>query len=240
VRSRLAALAGAGVGLALGAHLVPSVAVVGQWAPLRTAGGVRWRGSGPAVSLTFDDGPNPDTTPPVLDELDRLGVRATFFCVGRLVDEHPRLAQEIAEHGHELATHGYEHVSHLIRGPGWVRRDLAASVGALDDLGLRPRWFRPPYGHVTGSGLAAAGALGLSTTLWSAWGREWREPRPGAVAELLVSQLEPGAILLLHDNDAFGRTGMAATVLDALAVVVGAARERGLEPVTLDDLVGVR
>ena len=129
MRSRVVAVAAAGLGAAaVAANIVPSVVSLGHWLPVRRlpGGWCRWRGPlVPKVALTFDDGPSPVTTPRILDQLDELGLGATFFCLGREVEWHPEVVAEIARRGHGIGTHGYEHEHHLARSPRWVERDLS-------------------------------------------------------------------------------------------------------------------
>ena len=241
--SRPAALAAATVAAAASAHLVPSVVSLGQWLPARaTPGGwCTWRGSSTAVALTFDDGPDPATTPAVLDRLDALGVSATFFMLGDAVARHPGLAAEVAARGHAVGTHGHRHRHHLGSPPWWPGADLDRALAATAEAtGARPRWFRPPYGQCSGATLAAARRRGLRTALWSAWGREWVDTgRADRVAARVGAALAPGAIVLLHDADTTSPVGTAATATAALDRIVADARAAGLEPVTLDALVGV-
>ncbi|HUZ10357.1 MAG TPA: polysaccharide deacetylase family protein [Acidimicrobiales bacterium] len=231
----------AGIGAAaLAAQYVPSIAVLGQWSGLRSVGGgiCRWRG--PKVSqiaLTFDDGPSPEATPAVLDRLDELGWPATFFCLGSLVEREPDLVAEILRRGHQVETHGYRHDHHLLRTPRWILRDLRAALGVMERCGLRPTLYRPTFGQVTGTTLAAARLLGLQTVLWSAWGREWTTTDHRRVAELVGSKLDDGAIVLLHDNDAFGPPGMWRVGLRSLDHIAPEVDRRGLVPVTMGELV---
>jgi peptidoglycan/xylan/chitin deacetylase (PgdA/CDA1 family) len=222
------------------AHAAPSVVSLGQWTPARSLprGLCRWRGPArDAVALTFDDGPSPTSTPLVLDRLDELGVRATFLCLGRLAAAAPDLVDEIARRGHEIGVHGYEHESHLRHGPAWVRADLREAVAAVASQGRRVRWFRPPYGHTTTATMAAASAQGLEIVLWSAWGREWAAGEAATVAGRVTRQLQPGAIVLLHDGDEFNPPGCARTVVDALGPIVERIAERGLAAVPVGELV---
>lgn len=219
---------------------VPSVVSLGQWLPVRVAPGgwCRWRGApGTGVALTFDDGPDPATTPAVLDALDRLGLRATFFPIGTAVARHPGLVREVVERGHLVGTHGFRHHHHLGKPPGWAGRDLDAALAALRDAGVVPRWYRPPYGQASGPTLLAAHRRGLRTVLWSAWGREWAAPTVGSVAARIIPELVPGAVVLLHDSDAFSPAGSAARALGALDAVAARLDERGLRAVTLDEVV---
>src|SRR5919107_1090255 len=84
------------------------------------------------AALTFDDGPDPDGTPDVLDALDAAGVKATFFLVGEQLMRHHAIAREAAQRGHELALHGFEHVEHDSLRPQAARDDLARALGAFE------------------------------------------------------------------------------------------------------------
>jgi peptidoglycan/xylan/chitin deacetylase (PgdA/CDA1 family) len=238
---RVAGTLGVLAGAAVAVEHAPALVALGQWGPLRAlpGGACRWGGprSSLAVALTFDDGPDPVTTPAVLDALDGLGVRGTFFVVGERARRHPDLVQEIAARGHQLASHGDVHTSHLLRSPRWVGRDLRRAVDAMTALGHRPRWYRPAYGHVSASTIAAARRLGLEVVLWSCWGREWADADPGAVAARVSRRIGPGAVVLLHDGEGFGPPGMVRIVVDALPLIAHALRRRNLDAVTLDELV---
>jgi peptidoglycan-N-acetylglucosamine deacetylase len=226
---------------ALAAQYVPSIVTLGQWTGLRALPGefCRWRG--PAVgrvALTFDDGPSPEATPAFLDELDALGLPGTFFCLGEHVRRHPDLVAEIGRRGHQVEVHGQRHEHHLARTPRWVDRDLGEAVDSMGSCGVAPRWYRPSYGQATGATLVFARRHGLRTVLWSAWGKEWTTDDPSKVAARVAGGLGPGAIVLLHDDDSFGRRGMWRTGLAALPLVAAELQRRQLEAVTLDRLLG--
>ena len=213
---------------------------LGQWTPLRSLpqGLCRWRGpAGGVVALTFDDGPSRRSTPIVLDRLDELGVRATFFCLGRLAAEAPDMVEEITRRGHEIGVHGYEHESHLRHGPAWVREDLRAAVAAVGAHGRPIRWFRPPYGHTTTATMAAARRQGLEIVLWSAWGREWAAGGTARVTARVTRRLAPGGIVLLHDGDGFSPPGSTRRVVEALGPIVEHIGERGLAAAPLGELM---
>jgi len=231
-------------GLALGAlaaQYVPSALALGQWSALTRVPGdlCRWRGPAdrPAVALTFDDGPDPEGTPAVLDQLDAVGLRATFFCLGERAERFDDLVDEIGRRGHQVEVHGYRHEHHLARTPSWVGRDLAAAGRAMAGCGVRPRWYRPTYGQLTGATLLAARRQGWQLVLWSAWGREWTTTDPADVLSTVSRGLRPGAIVLLHDSDRFGVPGMARVARGALAPLAEELARRGLTAVTLDQLV---
>ena len=226
-------------GAAVLAHMLPSVLVLGQWMPVRAAPRQRcvWRGvDTPQVALTFDDGPQPGTTELVLDRLDSLGLKATFFCLGQHVVQFPDLTREIAARGHEVATHGHAHQSHFRHSPAWVAADLHRSIEAIADAGLAPpRWFRPPYGHVTAGTLVHAHRNGLPVVLWSAMGREWVESSADAVARRVERSISRGAIVLLHDAEI--NAGSAGRVIDALPHIATTLDEQGWSASTLGELL---
>jgi peptidoglycan-N-acetylglucosamine deacetylase len=219
---------------------LPSVATLGQWTPVRALPGdlYRWRGPDvPRVALTFDDGPDPESTPALLDRLDDLGMRATFFCLGRYAQHFPGIVMETIQRGHEIGVHGFAHDHHLWRTPGWVRRDLDAALEVLGDCGVSPRWFRPPYGQASIGTVLAARARGLDLVHWSAWGREWEADDAHAVADRVCASLEPGAIVLLHDSDDTSPPGTVARVISALGPIADELAHRNLGACTLSDLV---
>ena len=181
------------------------------------------------VALTFDDGPDPDCTPAVLDALAAAGARAVFFLVGEQVEAHPELARRVSEEGHAVALHGFRHVEHDELGPQ-ARADLERGAAAVADAtGQEPRLYRPPYGRFSEGSYAAAGELGLTPVYWSAWGCDW-EPIPAErIAELTIRDLEPGAIVLLHDSPRYANRPSAAPTAEALPAILAALHARGLE-----------
>jgi peptidoglycan/xylan/chitin deacetylase (PgdA/CDA1 family) len=183
----------------------------------------RERVDGDRVALTFDDGPDPDATPAVLDALDAAGVRATFFMVGEQALGHRALAREVADRGHEVALHGYEHREHAELSPREARDDLARGLGTIEAAtGRRAALFRPPYGRFSEDSYGACRELGLEPVLWSAWGMDW-EPLPAErIAELAMRDLAPGAILLLHDSARYAPRPDARPTADALALIAQA------------------
>jgi peptidoglycan-N-acetylglucosamine deacetylase len=186
------ATAAAMAGLASLVHYLPSVVALGQWSPLAVApfGLARWRGPDVAtVALTFDDGPVPGQTEQVLDELDRLDLKATFFCLGERMRHNPHVTEDTRRRGHQVEAHGFMHRSHFAMTPRAVGRDLRAALDEFDRVGLRARWFRPPYGHVTSASIWHAHHHGLEIALWSAMGREWSAPAATIVADRVCHRL---------------------------------------------------
>ncbi len=221
-----AAVAAAG---ALSWYALPALTSIG---PLRARYTPALAGLGDPghVALTFDDGPHPESTPRFLAALDRLGVRATFFLTGRWVARVPGLAGEIAAAGHEIAVHGYEHRCLLLCGPRATYDDLARARDVTGPAtGAPVRWFRPPYGVLTGPALTAAKRLRLVPVLWTAWGADWTAgATPESVHRTVLAGLSGGGTVLLHDSDVTSTPGSWRATLDALPRIVESVHQRGL------------
>jgi peptidoglycan/xylan/chitin deacetylase (PgdA/CDA1 family) len=190
------------------------------------------------VALTFDDGPDPDATPAVLDALDAAGVKATFFVVGEQLMQHHALAREALARGHELGLHGFEHVSHDTLPGGTARDDVARAVGTFEAaVGRRPRFFRPPYGLFNRHSHEACTDLGLEPVYWSAWGLDWEAIAAERIAELVTRDLADGAIVLLHDSARYAARLDARATAEAIAPIAARAAELGVELAPLGTLV---
>jgi peptidoglycan/xylan/chitin deacetylase (PgdA/CDA1 family) len=227
-RRSLAALGAVGL-TGVAAHVVPA----GTWLPgVRRAlfPALAGYSTRPHVALTFDDGPDPASTPRFLAALERLGVRATFFVLGEHVAPNRGLVGEIVARGHEVAVHGWSHRRPWVPGDprefGEIRRARAV---VEDAMGQTARWYRPPFGILTGGRWVAAKRCGLQPVLWSAWGRDWT---PHATAETVLRTLEPdlraGATVLLHDSDRVAAPGCWRAALEALPRLVDSCRASGL------------
>jgi peptidoglycan/xylan/chitin deacetylase (PgdA/CDA1 family) len=221
-----ALLAGPAV-LAL-ADALPSVAATGALRPRLTPR----PGDRRHVALTIDDGPHPDSTPRLLEVLRERELRATFFLLGRAARRWPDLARAVADAGCEIALHGDSHRPHVLRTPAGVARDLRRGRDALAEVtGAEPRWWRPPHGIPTATGLATARALGLRPVLWTADGADWEPDATAAgVAARIRRRLAGGGVVLLHD-------GARAVAPAALALVADWCAERGWPVGTLGEHV---
>lgn len=231
MRRRHAALA---LGALAAVHAAPALAARG---PVRWAlPGLSGVGRPGGVALTFDDGPDRQGTPAVLDALAALGWTATFFVLGSQVLDHPEMARRLVSDGHELALHGHSHRNHLTRTPLDVRRDLARSRQAvLDTTGVTPQWYRPPYGVLTAGTLAAARELGMTPVLWTAWGRDWARTDGPAVAGRVLRDLRDGGTVLLHDSDVTSTPGSWRATVGSLPLLAAALHTRGWEVRPLRD-----
>jgi peptidoglycan-N-acetylglucosamine deacetylase len=193
-------------------------------------------GEGSRAVLTFDDGPDPDSTPAVLDALDAAGAKGTFFVVGEQLMRHHAIARDAVRRGHQVELHGFEHRAHDELSPQQARDDLARGLGALEaSTGVRAHWYRPPYGLFSDASYAACAYLELSPVYWSGWAMDWETIGAERIADLVRRDLAGGAIVLLHDSARYATRASADESARALPLIAEAAREAGLELVTLDE-----
>jgi peptidoglycan/xylan/chitin deacetylase (PgdA/CDA1 family) len=180
------------------------------------------------VALTFDDGPNPDATPAILDALGERGVKGSFFILGRHAERWPALVRRVAEEGHTVCNHGYHHRKLHFKSPRYVRNDLELGTRAIvDACGVRPSFFRAPHGFRSPWVTAIAASLGQRTVGWSRG--VWDSARPGVevIAERTVRAAKPGAILLLHDGDGYDPLGDRIQTARAVPLIVDRIRDTG-------------
>jgi peptidoglycan-N-acetylglucosamine deacetylase len=194
------------------------------------------RGDPGHVALTFDDGPDPAATPRFLDALASRGIRATFFMLGSMITQAPAVAAEVVAAGHEIGVHGFEHRYLPLRGPLAIRSDLTRAAELVaETTGSWPRFFRPPYGVLSGPSLLALRQLGLTPVLWGAWGREWTAGATGdSVLRHLLRGLDGGVTVLLHDSDKV-KPALAAAALAGLPFLLDECERRGLRVGPLGD-----
>lgn len=156
------------------------------------------------ISLTIDDGPNPDVTPRVLDLLDAAGARASFFCVGAEARRHPALVREIVARGHGVENHSLHHLKRFAAlGPRRMAAEVAGAQACLADIaGRPPAFFRPTAGLRSPFLDPILSRLDLRLASWTRRAYDTRRGDPDRVHGILAGQLAAGDILLLHDGNA--------------------------------------
>lgn len=213
------------------------LALFGLWPSSTLLGGNMRRLPEPAagrVALTFDDGPDPETTPRVLDLLARHGARATFFCIGERAARHPGLVRAIHAAGHAVGNHTMHHphgfAARSLRGQ---RREVAAAQAVLAALGPPPTLFRAPAGLRSPLTDPVLHDLGLVHVAWTRRAWDTFSADPGRVLRRLTDRLAPGDILLLHDGNAAPMPDGTPVVLPVLEVLLPLLAARGLSSVAL-------
>jgi peptidoglycan/xylan/chitin deacetylase (PgdA/CDA1 family) len=187
----------------------------------------------PEIALTFDDGPNPLYTSQVLAILQQYGVKATFFDVGYLVADYPNIVRQEYSQGNIVANHSWSHPELTYLTAQAVQSQLTSTTDVIQTaIGVRPTFFRPPYGAINNTVLAQARHLGYTTVLWDGSAGDWQLPGVGVIITKLLSYARDGAILLLHDGG-----GNRAQTVAALPAIITTLINRGYRFVTIQQLV---
>lgn len=182
------------------------------------------------VSLTFDDGPDPETTTKILDLLSKYNMPASFFCVGNKVEKDAEIVQKIFSSGHIVGNHSYSHSKIFdLRSTGNMIKEIEKTSELIyQTIGKKPMLFRPPFG-VTNPLLAKAiKKTGVTSTGWSL--RSWdTNGRVGRVVNRLKRKVHPGDVILFHDN----RPNTVKILIRFLPYLI----EKGYQVIPLDELL---
>ncbi len=154
------------------------------------------------LALTFDDGPNDPYTLQLLDVLARHGVRATFFLIGKYVDQRPDIVRELVDAGHVVANHTYTHPNLIFRSQAQFRDELSRCERALNDAvgENHAPLFRPPFGGRRPAVFRTLKQAGLKPILWSVTGYDWNTKSAEAIERKVSGQVRGGDVILLHDG----------------------------------------
>jgi peptidoglycan/xylan/chitin deacetylase (PgdA/CDA1 family) len=183
------------------------------------------------VAITFDDGPSPTYTPRILRILSRRHAKASFLMTGSEASAHPMLVKRVARAGHGIGGHTWNHVD--LRGLSATEfsREVDrtnALLARLPDPDRMIRCVRPPYGAYDSTVVARLGERHIRTTMWSIDPQDWRRPGTNSIVSNVLSNLSPGAIVLLHDGG-----GDRSQTVAALPAIIRGIRDRGYDLVTI-------
>jgi peptidoglycan/xylan/chitin deacetylase (PgdA/CDA1 family) len=159
------------------------------------------------MALTFDDGPNDPYTLRLLEVLARHEVKATFFLIGRYVEQRPEIAREVVKAGHVVGNHTFTHPLLIFKAESEVRAELTACHRALNDaIGEHSNLFRPPFGGRRPAVLRIARGMGLEPVMWNVTGYDWNAASAEHIERKVTRQVRGGDVILLHDggHKAFG------------------------------------
>jgi peptidoglycan-N-acetylglucosamine deacetylase len=194
----------------------------------------RIRTSRKVVALTFDDGPDPATTPALLALLAARGIRATFFCVGQRVAQYPDLARRIVTEGHSIENHSHKHHHWTnLFSTQRLQADLMQAQREIQSVtGRAPIYFRPPMCLTNQRVFRLVTDLGLTVVGYTARAWDRRPDPPARIAARLLRRVRPGAILLLHDGDV-----PAERLLPVVTNVIDSLQANAYQCRRLDELV---
>lgn len=187
------------------------------------------------IALTFDDGPHPRLTPRILDILDRYGVRATFFMIGKNVGDYSQAARNVKDRGHEIGNHTASHRRLYGVGEARAERELNDCADTIEEIcGVRPRLFRPPEGAVDKTVESVCAKNGYDVILWRIDTRDWENKNANTIVNRVLSSVKAGDIILMHDF-----IGTNSKTPEALEILLPKLLARGYEPVTVSELLGI-
>lgn len=187
----------------------------------------------PYIAMTYDDGPHPQNTPRLLDMLRQRNIKATFYVIGRSVNQYPHIARRIVAEGHEIGNHTWSHPNLTKLSDSAVRKELNTTRDAIvAACGVQPRTMRPPYGALRSSQRAwIYKEYGYPTVLWNVDPEDWRRPGPSVVASRILSGTRNGSIVLAHD--------LHKPTIDAMPAALDGLLRRGFKFVTVSQLLAL-
>jgi len=233
----LPALIGLTAAAAASAAGYQSMAPSGQWYGQTFAGGIP---GSKQISLTYDDGPNDPHTLKLLDVLAKHSVRATFFMIGRYVQQRPDIARAVAQAGHVIGNHTFTHPLLIFESEPQTRTQLLQCRSALQDaIGEHSNLFRPPFGGRRPATLSVARELGLQTVMWNVTGYDWNAPPAAVIEKKVARQMRGGDVILLHDGGHRTMGANRAQTVIATDNLVQRYRDQGYEFVTVDEMKAV-
>ena len=174
------------------------MAPTGQWYGRTFIGATRVTKQ---IALTYDDGPNDPHTLHLLDVLARQNVRATFFLIGRYVQQRPEIARQIAASGHVVGNHTFTHPVLIFKSAAEIGQEISGCRAALQDaIGEHSDLFRPPFGGRRPAVLRIARELGLEPVMWNLTGYDWNAPPAAVIEQKVAKRIRGGDVILLHDG----------------------------------------
>jgi peptidoglycan-N-acetylglucosamine deacetylase len=211
-------------------------------APRSQLFGKTFTGVGPGsrqIALTYDDGPNDPHTMRLLDVLDRHGVKATFFMIGRYVRQKPEIARAVAAAGHVIGNHTFTHPNLIFAGGGETERQLQECEQALSEVvGEHSALFRPPFGGRTPRTLGVARTRGLQTVMWSVTGFDWSAKSAEAIESKVTKHVRGGDVILLHDGGHLAMGADRSFTVTATDRLIARYKGEGCEFVTVAEMLG--
>lgn len=189
------------------------------------------------IALTFDDGPDKDFTPQVLDILKKYNVKATFFVVGENVEWNPEILKRQYDEGHEIGNHTFTHINVAKKGYDDIYKEINNTQQAIKKvIGKEPNLFRPPYRSISESMCSIVKQKDMNIVLWSDLDtRDWSNPGVNYIVDTITSKIQNGTIILLHDYNNL-RNDKSQTI-QALEIVIPKLKEMGYRFVTVSELI---
>lgn len=188
------------------------------------------------IALTFDDAPDAQFTPKILDTLKKENVKATFFIVGNRAEKHPDMVRRILQEGHAIGNHSYNHANFNKLSDAAFREQILRTDQILEQfMGYRPSIVRPPYGNVTENQIKWLISQGKKIINWNVDSLDWKGLNAEQVSTNILSAIQPGSIVLQHAGGGKGED-LTGTV-EAIPEIVKKLRADGVKFVTIPELL---
>jgi peptidoglycan/xylan/chitin deacetylase (PgdA/CDA1 family) len=189
-----------------------------------------------SLALTFDDGPS-ESTPDLLDYLDKEGINATFFECGMHVKRLPHVAGQVAAAGHEIGNHSYSHPKLPFKSREFIHREFSLAQQVIEDeTGVTPTLLRAPYGFRWVGLREVQEQLLLLGVMWTVIGFDWRWPSE-KIRDYVVRHCAPGGIICLHDGRSINVQPDIGNTLKAVREIVPRLRDQGYRFETVSNLI---
>jgi len=231
------------LGLVLGASAASAAVAAGyqSMAPTGQWFGRTFTGLVPGtrqIALTYDDGPNDPHTLRLLEVLAKHGARATFFLIGRYVQQRPEIAREVAQAGHIIGNHTFTHPLLIFRSEAEIRQQLTKCRAALADaIGQQSNLFRPPFGGRRPAVLRVARELGLEPVMWNVTGYDWNAPPAAVIEQKVAKKIRGGDVILLHDGGHKQMGADRSQTVRATDGLISRYKSEGYEFVSVSDML---
>ncbi len=188
------------------------------------------------IALTFDDGPDKKYTPILLNLLKKNNVKATFFVVAEKAVRNKEIFYRIIKEGHSIGLHSLNHKSAWLSFPWETQMDFSKSINIVKKLGVKVRFFRPPWGKFNMLTQYNADKYKLITVLWSLTPKDWsRFVTSNDIESNIVNNIKAGDIVLLHDSN--GAKEAPLRTIDALEDAIPKLKEMGYNFVGIDKIL---
>lgn len=194
------------------------------------------------AALTFDDGPSPEWTPLVLDELKKADVKATFFVVGKYVEKYPDIAKRIVNEGHNIANHGYSHHVLLYYDMDELEEEIKRTEKIIKDTtGVTTAYFRPPKAWLSSREKSKIKEMGYKIILWNLNSKDWVTFHDKQITSYILRNVEPGDIILFHDGGGVFSTegGNREQTVKTINRLSRKLKEKDYRLVTITELLGM-
>lgn len=187
------------------------------------------------VALTFDDGPDPRYTLQLLNVLKKNNVKCTFFVLAESAQKYPNIIKQIQKDGHYIGLHSLKHMNAIFRPPNKTKEDFYRSVRIMNELNLKIRFFRPPWGIFNLVTFHCAKTNNLKVVLWSIHAMDWsRLVSEDYIKNKLINKVRPGDIILLHDGR--GAKACPLKTINALKNVLPKLKQDGYKFIMINEI----